>query len=326
MHNGPPARGTTLPKGKTVTRVLRMVFLVAVAAGAGVALYRLWPKVGASLAQVSWGGLCVSVLLALAFELTGMLAWQRTLEELGSPLQTGAAAHIYFVSQLGKYVPGSLWAGVAMVRLGEGAEVPRSRMAFSYLLATAFSLMTGLMIGVPALIVYGSYLPLALATLAVLASILLWPRALNWLLDLGLRLARRGRLERPLRGRGIVRIVGLYVVTWVVGGLHVWALATSVGGRALPALFPSIAAFTVASALGVLVVFAPAGAGVRDVLMVLILTPVTGAAAATAVAVLSRGILTVLDLAGGGVASVAWRPADRSEPRQPDPHPSGSSS
>lgn len=315
-----------MPKGRTTTRVLRVVFLVAVAAGAGVALYRLWPKVSASLSQVSWAGLCLSALLALAFQLTGMLAWRRTLDELGSPLPLRSGAHIYLVSQLGKYVPGSVWAGVAMVRLGQEAEVPRSQMAFSYLLATAFSLLTGLTIGVPALIVYGSYLPLALATLAVLGVILLWPRALNAILNLGLRLARRGRLERPLRGRGIARIVGLYVVTWVVGGLHIWALAMSVGGKALPTLFPGVAAFTVASALGVLVVLAPAGAGVRDVLMVLILTPVTGAAAATAVAVLSRGILTVLDLVGGGIASLAWRPAPRRDVATTDAHPAGSGS
>jgi hypothetical protein len=58
--------------------------------------------------------------------------------------------------------------------------------------------------------------------------------------------------------------------------------------------------------------------------MVLILTPVTGAAAATAVAVLSRGLLTVLDLAGGGIASLAWRPAPDPEARQADPRPTGS--
>jgi glycosyltransferase 2 family protein len=313
-----------VPKGRTATRVLRVVFLVAVAAGAGVALYRLWPKVSASLAQVSWPGLCLSALLALGFQLTGMFAWRRTLDELGSRLPAASAAHIYLVSQLGKYVPGSVWAGVAMVRLGREAAVPASRMAFSYLLATAFSLLTGLTIGVPALIVYGSYLPLALATLGVLGVILLWPRALNAILNLGLKLARRGRLERPLSGRGIVRIVGLYLVTWIVGGLHVWALSVAVGGKALPSLFPSIAAFTVASALGVLVVLAPAGAGVRDVLMVLILTPVTGAAAATAAAVLSRGLLTLLDLAGGGIASFAWRPTPDPEARQADPRPTGS--
>jgi hypothetical protein len=314
-----------VPKGGSVTRVLRVLFLVITVGGISVALYRLWPEVTASLSSVGWGGFAASALLALGFQMTGMLAWRTTLRELGSPVPLPSAANIYLVSQLGKYLPGSVWAGLAMLRLGQDVAIPRARMAYSYLLSLAFSLMTGLAIGVPALIAYGGdYLPLALATLAVLAVVLLWPRLLNAILDRGLRLARRGQLEQPLRGAGIARIVACYLLAWIFGGLHIWVLTVAVGAEPVQALFPAIAAFTVASTLGVIVVLAPAGAGVRDVLMALILTPVTGAAAATAVTVVSRGLLTFLDLAGAGVAWLAWRvhsrPESRVEPR-PAPEP-----
>ena len=312
-----------MPKGGTATRVLRALFLVVTVVGISVALYRLWPDVTAALSSVSWGALALSTLLALGFQLTGMLAWRTTLHELGSPVPLFSAANIYLVSQLGKYVPGSVWAGVAMLRLGQDVNIPRARMGYSYLLSLAFSLMTGLVIGVPALIAYGGdYLPLAIGTLVVLAVVLLWPRLLNGLLDRGLRLARRGQLEQPLRGSGIARIVAVYLLTWVFGGLHVWVLSVAVGADALEALFPSIAAFTVASTLGVLVVLAPAGAGVRDVLIALILSPVTGAAAAAAITVVSRAVLTLLDLAGAGIAWLAWRSLVRRAPHaEPEPQP-----
>lgn len=306
-------------KGRTATRVLRVLFLVITGAGISVVLYRLWPEVTAALSAVSWPGLLASIVLAVGFQWTSMLAWRTVLQQLGSPVPLTSGANIYLVSQLGKYVPGSLWAGVAMLRLGQDVAIPRTRMAFSYALSLAFSLMTGLAIGVPALIAYGGdYLPLAIGTLAVLAVVLLWPRLLNGILDRGLRLARRGALEQPLRGAGIARIVALYFVTWMSGGLHVWVLSVAVGADPDASLLPSIAAFTVASTLGVIVVLAPAGAGVRDVLMALILAPVTGAAAATAVTVLSRAILTLLDLAGAGIAWLAWRSRMR---RSPDPEP-----
>jgi uncharacterized membrane protein YbhN (UPF0104 family) len=288
-------------------RLLRVVFLVATLVGISVALYRLWPGVSAALASMGWRALALSTLLAFAYQFTGMLGWRTTLEQLGSPLSIASASHVYFVSQLGKYVPGSVWAGLAMLRLGQDVAVPRAQMAYSYLLALAFSLLTGLVLGGPALIANGDYLPLALAALCVLAVVLLWPRVLNALLDRGLRLARRGRLEQPFAGAGIARIVSLYVVAWFAGGLHLWVLTTAMGARAGESWFPGLAAFTVASTLGILFVLAPAGAGVRDVLMVLILTPVVGAAAATAVAVVSRATLTALDLVGAGVAGMAWR-------------------
>lgn len=311
-----------MPKGGTATRVLRALFLVVTVVGISVALYRLWPDVARSLSGVSWGALFLSALLALGFQLTGMLAWRTTLHELGSPVPLPSAANIYLVSQLGKYVPGSVWAGVAMLRLGQDVAIPRARMGYSYLLSLAFSLMTGLAVGVPALIAYGGdYLPLAIGALVVLALVLLWPRLLNSILDRGLRLARRGRLEQPLRGSGIARIVLLYLLAWTSGGLHVWVLSVALDADPLRTLFPSIAAFTVASTLGVLVVLAPAGAGVRDVLIGLILAPVTGAGAATAVTVVSRGMLTLLDLAGAGVAWLAWRSRIRRTPQPVEPKP-----
>jgi uncharacterized membrane protein YbhN (UPF0104 family) len=295
-------------KGRRTTLVLRVVFLVAAITGIAVALHRLWPDVADAVSDVTWSALCASAAFALAFQLTALVAWRTTVQELGSPIPLGSAARIYLVSQLGKYVPGSVWAGLAMVRLGEDAAVPRSRMAYSFVLSLAFSLLTGLSIGVPALIAYGGdYLPLAVAALAVLGVVLLWPRLLNGILDRGLRMMRRGRLERPLSGQGIARIVGLYLIAWTLGGLHMWVLAAAFGGDVLESLFPSIAAYAVASTVGTLVVVAPAGAGVRDVLMVLILSPVTGGGAATAVAVVSRMMLTLLDVAGAGAAALAWR-------------------
>jgi glycosyltransferase 2 family protein len=303
--------------GPSAGSLLRVAFLVAAALGIGVALHRLWPEVSAALASASWGAIVLRTGLALVFQLTALAAWRTTLTELGSPVPLASAVHIYLVSQLGKYVPGSIWAGVAMVRLGQDVSIPRSRTAYSFVLSLAFSLLTGLAIGGPALIAHGDYLPLALTALVALSVVLLWPRLLNGILDRGLRLARRGRLERPLSGRGIARIVGLYVLAWIAGGLHIWLLSAAVGE--LPASpLPSIAAFAVATTLGTLFVIAPAGAGVRDVLMVLILSPATGVAAATAVAVLSRAILTLLDVAGAGAASLAWR---RIRPSAPDPEP-----
>ena len=288
-------------------RILRIVFLALTAAGVALALYRLWPDVSHALASMSVGSLALSVLLALGYQLTGLLAWRRTLKELGSPTSVGSAAHIYLVSQVGKYIPGSVWAGLAMVRLGQEANIPRARMAYSYALSLAFSMMTGLAIGVPALIAYGNYLPLAIASLAVLAVVLLWPRLLNGILDRGLRLARRGSLEQPLSGKGISQIVGLYVIAWVFAGLSIWALTTAIASSTAQAPFLSTAAFAVASTLGVLVVLAPAGAGVRDVVMVLILSPLVGVPGATAVSVLSRATLTVLDVAGAAIAGVGRR-------------------
>jgi glycosyltransferase 2 family protein len=285
--------------------ILRTLFLIAVIAGIALTLVKLWPEVAPALSTIHVGTLVLSTLFAVGWQLAGLMGWRASLTELGVPTPVRSAARIYLVSQLGKYIPGSVWAALAMVRLGQEAGLPRVRMAYSFALSLAFSLLTGLTLGVPALVGRsGSYRYWAIGALVVLIPILLWPRMLNRLLDAGLRLMRRGRLEQPLSGRGIARIVGWYFLAWLLGGLHVMVLTVALGAGTGAAFFPSVAAFAVASTLGILFIIAPAGAGVRDVLMVLLLAGVLGVPAATAVALISRVTFILLDVAGAAAASL----------------------
>ena len=66
----------------------------------------------------------------------------------------------------------------------------------------------------------------------------------------------------------------------------------------------AVGGFAFAWSVGFLVVFAPAGAGIRDVLLVAILGPVLGVGSATAVALVSRALMTAGDLLTAALA--AW--------------------
>lgn len=298
--------------------ILRTLFLVAVIAGIAYTLVRLWPEVSPALSTIHVGTLVWSTVFALGYQLAGLMGWRASLTELGVPTPVRSAARIYLVSQLGKYIPGSIWAALAMVRLGQEAGLPRVRIAYSFALSLAFSLLTGLTLGVPALVGRsGSYRFWAIGALVLLIPVLLWPRLLNRILDAGLRLMRRGRLEQPLSGRGIARIVCWYVAAWILGGMHILVLTVALGAPAGDAVFPSVAAFAVASTLGILFIIAPAGAGVRDVLMVLLLAGVLGVPAATAVALISRVTFILIDVAGAAGASLVWHYGHRGLGRPP---------
>ena len=65
--------------------------------------------------------------------------------------------------------------------------------------------------------------------------------------------------------------------------------------------------FAFAWSVGFLVVFAPAGAGIRDVLLVAILGPVLGVGSATAVALVSRALMTAGDLLTAALAGWSGR-------------------
>jgi glycosyltransferase 2 family protein len=241
-----------------------------------------------------------------------MLSWRAVLADLGSPLPVPVAARIFFVGQLGKYVPGSVWPLLTQMELGKAAGVPRARMGAAGLVAMGLSAVTGLLLGMlalPALLSQdaGAAYALTAAVLLVLGTVALHPRVLNAVLGLGFRLTRRPPLEQGVSARGVLAGGGWLVGCWTVFGAQLALLVHALGGESSQLLPQSIGAFALASTLGLLVVFLPAGAGVREVVLVLALSPVLDVGTATAAAVVSRLLVTLADGAVAGLAVLAVR-------------------
>ena len=175
---------------------------------AGLAVYGLasqWPQVHAALAKLDGydvAGAAVSVIAGLGCML---LAWRALLADLGSPLPLSAAIRVMFVGQLGKYVPGAVWAVAAQVELARDYDVPRRRSATASLVGMATTLVVGL-------IAAGIMLPLTSAhaarhywwVLAItpLAAACLPPKVIKFGLDLVLRVLRQPPLEESVSGPG----------------------------------------------------------------------------------------------------------------------------
>jgi glycosyltransferase 2 family protein len=98
----------------------------------------------------------------------------------------------------------------------------------------------------------------------------------------------RARLPVSLAPRRIWEFVGLYVLSMLVAGLSLYALAQSfypVGVDDLPTV---IGAFAVATTFSFLAFLLPGGLVAREAAMTLALSPIMPAAPALAIAVLSR--------------------------------------
>lgn len=246
-------------------------------------------------------GAFVALLAALWFS---MLGWRAVLAELGAPLSVLVVSRIFYVGQLGKYLPGSVWPLLTQMQLGKRAGVPRNRMGLAGLVALGISVLTGALAGALCLPALGGGVYLV-ATVGILLAglVTVHPRVLNPLLATALRLARRTPLERPLSGAGIARAVGWQVLAWVSFGLQAWLLVRAVDpSDELVALPLAVGAFALATTLGVLFVLAPAGAGVREGILVLGLAPVLTAGQATSVALVSRLLAVLSDAAAAGAA------------------------
>ena len=288
---------------------VRWGFAAATVALGGYAVARQWPDVRAALASigpVTVGAAFVSVFAAM---FAAMQVWRVLLAAVGSPVPVRAGARIMFVGQLGKYLPGSVWPVLAQMELGRAYRVPRHHSASASLLAMVVSLLSGLLTALLTLPFVAGSAPYFWAFLAVPALLAcLYPRILNAVLGWVFRMVRRPPLEQRLTARAIATSLAWSFGSWICYGLQIWLLATRLGAPRGSAALLGLGGFAFAWSVGFLVVLAPAGAGVREVLLVALLSPVLGTGAGTAVALLSRALTTVGDLlAAAGAAGFSRR-------------------
>lgn len=280
--------------------VARIAFLIAVVGFGWLWLREDWDDVVAAMRSVSAASVAWALLLVLAgLVLTGFV-WVRGLLRFGHDVPLPPALSVFFVGQLGKYIPGSVWSLGAQAQMATRYGVPARTTVAAGLVFLGWNVVTaaavtavGVLLGaIPAL-------PRWLGAVVLVASLVcMAPRVVNaagsWAAGTGRRLA--------LTARDCVLIAVLLLATWSLYGLALRAVSPPASGAAY-GVGDAMVAFTAAYAVGVLVILAPAGLGAREAVLTLLLTPFLGVGGAAAAALLTRLVHTAADFS---IAGAAW--------------------
>lgn len=286
-----------------------MLWLVATFAALAYALNRQWADVRSAFSTLDPVRMLVSMLFATIGVGSSLQIWRRLLAGLGHVLPIRGGARIFFVGQLGKYLPGSLWPVLAQMELGRDFDVsPRTSAA-----AVASFLWVHLTTG-------GAVAAIALAWVRIVPgwvllagpaiALLLWAPLMRMALRAALKITRREELDRYPDQRAILSATGWALAMWTFYGLHLWWLLPQ---GAPPGPLGSSGTFAASWVLGFLFIIAPAGAGARETVLVGILTGFVPVGLALAVAVISRVWMTLADAVWGGVAALTDRRSHRQD-------------
>jgi glycosyltransferase 2 family protein len=315
------------PAAQTLQTPLRTpgVRLAAQAALIALCLYPVlrqapqdWGSISLLAHQLKTPALMASLLaliLGSLFLPTAMAAFTR-----GASSRIGYrhSALAYYSSQPMKYLPGSFWIlpGRVFLLRGLGHDVSLSSAALFFEMITqvlSASLVAAVLIGLTGftsgwyreivwLVLAGS---LAASLLFVLSPSLAqrvlarFPRARQ-------AIAQLAEVPLALRLRNLVLATLLYGVMWLLMGASFYGLIVAANPHLDPALLKAaIGVFTLGWLAGFLAPFSPGGIGVREGVLVLLLTPFVGGPQAVIVALLSRVISLAVELA---FAAGAWLP------------------
>ena len=297
----------------TKSRLLSLAGLVLglIAVGFVVAtLIEEWPRVSAEVraADVTW--LAAGVVAAVAAMTTMAWGWQQVLAVLGVSARPGRVIAWYYVGELGKYLPGGVWPVLGRGELARRGAVPTARAYTSVGLSLAVLYLAAMFVAaafLPFALTDEGFSPWMLCLLILPAGVaLLHHRFLEWLVALVHRVTgRRLDVEIPRWGQ-MVRLIAVYVPTWLLVGASTWCIARAMdpGASFSRVMFSSVLSWIA----GFLAVPVPTGAGVREAVMYATSGLDRGLAVATAVG--ARLVFLVVDLVGAAVSAAFLRRRD----------------
>jgi glycosyltransferase 2 family protein len=309
------SKGRRSSRRSAIDKAVKIAFGMAVLAYGGVFVASRWSELSDAVVQATPGWIAAAFLFAMLGQWAGGLGFRAALAASSRWLPVVDVARVFFVSQLGKYIPGSVWPIVAVTEMCRKYGITRRAAAIGGLLAMLFSTVIGGLLGI-VLVLVGASSGAAgvwwLVLLIPVAFAAVHPRVvvptINWML----RMARRAPVAVDLTGAALRGALGWPVVSWLFLGLQCWALVVALGGPALPSLAASIGGFALAYAAGTLFVPAPAGAGVREAVLGVALVNIIDSSSfghdkVIVVVLLSRVMLAILDFAQAGTAVLVAR-------------------
>ena len=293
----------------SIRALVSSIGLIIGLAGMAFLLRTMWThrdEMKDSFSQLTWSSLVGAVFFAfMSMSYFGWM-WGRLLLRRGYKVPRAQLVSWYYTGQLGKYVPGGVWAVVGRAEMAVRGGVPR---------ADAYS-VTGLSM-------FTTYSAAALC--AALGSLLSWKRpiigaALLLALVIGLSVYAIVPLRQRLMGllrkvtsgtneltapKDMFALTIVQVPAWIM-----ISLSTTITAHAFGAEVGVLHMFFVSSLswlIGFLVIGAPGGLGVRESIFTGLLSATVGTSTALSLAVASRMIFVSVDFLGALIFNLIAR-------------------
>lgn len=305
-----------MDRKRLVWRAVQVVFVAAVLWFATTLLLAHWADVRALQATLTpaWGRVLWSAAIVLASYAVLIATWRAMVRAWGAGIGVLPASRIWFVSNLGRYVPGKVWQIGAMGVMANNAGVPPEAAVGSSLVIALVNILAGFGVvavaRADALRVAGAT---GLALWVPLIGLLLVTASLPWslapLVRFTARVTGRAIVAPSLPAAAIwVALIGC-AAAWMLYGVAFRELAVGLlGASAAGDVGTYVAVFTLSYLAGFLALPVPGGIGVREVSLGALLVGtglLTTTAEATLLVVASRLWLTVLEVLPG-LVFLAW--------------------
>ncbi len=281
----------------------------------GVILYFLYRQIAHHWEQIashSWEIDYSLTALAVAAAVLALLLiasnWKRLMAAFGYKVPLRRAFRVFYLSDLGRYIPGKVWTLVGFLYLTRKEGIKPEDATASFVVSQLFTIPASFLVValavqydsrllVDQLALLGEYSAYTLTglILAGAAVVVFWlPKVLSVASIVLRRLGRPG-IKFELDKRVALQLFLRYFLGWLGYGAAFYLFVTSVAPDSGLSLIAACGIFSAAYQVGYLSLFAPGGLGPRELVMGLMLEPYLGPLA-PAVAIGARLWVIVIEI------------------------------
>ena len=274
-------------------------------------LWQNWGQLREHDFSLKWQPIVWSYVVFGAYLVNRALIWHWMTLKFGCAIPLRSAFAAWFYSLLGKYVPGKVFLLAGRLHFyGQQGRSPL-RVSMCFMLETICVLLAAILVlliaPLSADIPESSRYRAPAVVLVVAFLVAIRPKHLELLARPLLKLLKRPPLSLPVRYRDILSVVVVFTINWTLLGVGFFLFASALYPMELPYLFYLAGSFALASTIGILALFTPAGLGVREAVLVVALSAVMPQGIAIVVTLASRLWMTLGELAAVGAVALAVR-------------------
>lgn len=234
--------------------------------------------------------------------LLAVLGWSIIMRQLGHKFTYGKHFRIIAMTMIAGRIPGAPWHLVGRValykRMGVDVKITSVASGLEMILIIVSGIISSALIGfsLPENIQkYMVWMVLALVIGLLLMHPIVINKVLQWL--------RHTQAAICLRYRDMLMLLGLYVLTWGVGGCVLFMMILALYPLAWTQLPGVVGVWGLSGAIASLIFFSPTSLGIREITLSLLLALYIPAGLAVVIAILIRLYLTAAEFTWAIVAS-----------------------
>ncbi|MFH1688445.1 MAG: lysylphosphatidylglycerol synthase transmembrane domain-containing protein [bacterium] len=276
-----------------------------------------WAEISGYRWQLDWIWLVLSILAALCSLLVIAFGWKGVVGSFGHDIPVRKCFRIFYLADLGRYIPGKIWALLGVLYLAKQEGVQPEQATASFVIHQFFCIPISFLImalaiqfesdavatqgGLWAGVLSAQSLWLVGVCLIPIILLISWPRPIIAVANFVLRLVKRPTIAFHLDKKVALQVLVRYFLGWLGYGVAFYLFVRAVVPDASLGLLAAAGIYNASYQIGYLTLFAPGGIGSRELAMQAMLEPFVGPIA-PAIAILARLWVIVIEIVAALIA------------------------